>query len=115
MKKLFILSLIVFLAACSSAKLLTPAQSDVDRVSSKYPGYTLTDLNNGKTLFQQTCNRCHALKDPTSRNEDKWKVIVPTMIGKLNKKKGKTVIDDQQQQSITRYLVTMSAAPKPSK
>ena len=115
MKKSFILIFIVILTACSSAKLLTPAQSDVDRVSAKYPGYTLAELNEGKAMFEQTCSRCHRLKDPASRNEDKWNKIVPQMIGKLNKKEGKVVVDDKQQAIILRYMVTMSSAPKPTK
>ncbi len=111
-KTLLILFVIVFAACSSTFQLATPQQSDVDRVSSKYPGYNLAELNDGKALFQQTCNRCHKLKNPTSRNETKWNKIVPKMIGKLNKKEGKTVIDEKQQESILKYLVTMSSAPK---
>jgi cytochrome c5 len=85
---------------------------DVDRVSSKYPGYNLAGLNEGKALFEQTCNKCHRLKNPTSRNEDKWTKIVPSMIKKLNKKEGKVVIGDKQQESILRYIITMNSARK---
>jgi cytochrome c5 len=112
LKKSFIIISIVLFTACSSAKLLTPSQHDVSRVSSKFPGYTLTDLNQGKALFESTCDRCHKLKNPASRDEEQWDKIVPKMIGKLNKKEGKTEIDSTQQESILRYLVTMSSAPK---
>ncbi|HWY36686.1 MAG TPA: hypothetical protein VNX68_18725 [Nitrosopumilaceae archaeon] len=115
MNKLFVLFLLSILTACATVRLIPPAQSDVDRVSSKYPGYTLADLNSGKALFEQTCNRCHRLKNPASRNEDQWDKIVPKMIQKLNKKEGSIVIDDKQQQSILQYLVTMSNAPKPAR
>jgi nitrate/TMAO reductase-like tetraheme cytochrome c subunit len=111
MKKLFILFLMTIAAACT-VRLIPPTQSDVDRVSAKYPGYSLTELNEGKALFVQTCNRCHRLKNPTSRNEIKWAEIVPTMIKKLNKKEGKVVIDDKQQESILRYIITMNSARK---
>lgn len=104
----------LWLTACT-VKLMVPAQPDVDRVSAKYPGYSLADLNSGKALFETTCSRCHRLKNPTSRNEEKWDKIVPKMIAKLNKKAGKEVIDAGQQESILKYLVTMSTAPKPSK
>ncbi len=114
MKKSFYLFLMTVFTACS-VKLIPPSQGDVDRVSAKYPGYTLAALNDGKALFEQTCSRCHRLKNPASGNEDKWKEIVPKMIGKLNKKEGKEVIDSKQQESILQYLVTMSSAPKPSK
>ena len=111
MKKLLIVFLMAVSAACT-VKLIPPTQSDVDRVSAKYPGYTLTQLSEGKALFEQTCNRCHRLKNPTSRNEAKWTEIVPSMIKKLNKKENKVVIDDKQQESILRYVITMNAAGK---
>jgi cytochrome c5 len=112
MKKILFILFVCLFVACGTVKLAAPQQSDVDRVSTKYPGYTLTELNDGKALFQQTCNRCHKLKNPTSRDETKWNEIVPKMINKLNKKEGKTVIDQTQQESILKYLVTMSSAPK---
>lgn len=112
MKKSCILLSIILLSACS-AKLIAPAQSDVDRVSSKYPGYTLADLNAGKDLYQHTCNRCHFLYNPHSRSEEKWQGIVPTMINRLNRRKHKEVVDSHQQELILRYLGTMSAQPKP--
>ena len=115
MKKLFCISLLVFIAACGAVKLIQPTQADVDRVSTKYPGYTLAELQGSKVLYEQTCSRCHKLKNPSSRSEKKWDKIVPTMIGKLTKKEGHQVIDSKQQDSILRYLVTMSSAPKSEK
>lgn len=112
MKKTLFILFVSISAACGTVKLAAPQQSDIDRVSTKYPGYNLAELNDGKALFQQTCDRCHKLKNPTSRDEAKWNQIVPKMIGKLNKKEGKTVIDEKQQESILKYLVTMSSAPK---
>jgi cytochrome c5 len=112
MKMLSILALITMFTACT-VKLMEPAQSDVDRVSTKYPGYDLAQLNEGKALFETTCNRCHRIKNPMSRNEEKWKKIVPKMIGKLNKKEGKVVIDDKQQESILKYIITMNGGSKP--
>lgn len=112
MKKSIPILLLMTVAAACSVKLVPPAQSDADRVVGQYPGYTLDSLNQGMALFQQTCNRCHKLKNPTSRSEDQWKKIVPTMVGKLRKKAGPTAISDQQQSLITKYLVTMCNAPK---
>ena len=107
---LFFLALLS-LTACS-VTLVTPTQADVDRVSSKYPGYTLAELNDGKTLFQHTCNRCHKLKNPASRNETKWNKLVPKMINKLNSKEGKKVVDENQQELILKYIVTMNSVAK---
>jgi len=111
MKRIFVVLFLIMQVACT-VKLATPSQSDVERISPKYPGYTLSELNDGKTLFEQTCNRCHRLKNPASRNETKWNKIVPKMINKLNKKEGKTVIDEKQEELILKYIVTMNSASK---
>jgi hypothetical protein len=111
MRIIIVLLLIMFFAACS-VKLAVPAQSDVDRVSGTYPGYSLAELNADKALYESTCSRCHRLKNPTSRSEAKWDKIVPKMIARLNKKEGREVIDAKQQESILKYLVTMGPSVK---
>jgi hypothetical protein len=111
MRIIFVLFLITIFTACS-VKLMVPAQSDVDRVSGKYPGYSLAELNADKALYESTCSRCHRLKNPTSRSEAKWDKIVPRMIVRLNKKEGREVIDARQQESILKYLVTMGPSVK---
>ena len=111
MKKTYFILFIAILTSCS-VKLAVPNQSDVERVSVKYPGYSLVELNEGKALFEQTCNRCHRLKSPTSRDENKWSEIVTKMVKKRNKKAGKEVIDDKQKEAILKYLITMSSATK---
>lgn len=106
MRIVFVFLTVIFFAACS-VKLMTPVQSDVDRVSGKYPGYSLSALNADKALYESTCSRCHGLKNPRSRNEAKWNQIVPKMIARLNRKEGHEVINAQQEADILRYLVTM--------
>jgi hypothetical protein len=111
MRMVVVLFLIVTFTACS-VKLMVPAQSDADRVSGKYPGYSLAELNADKALYESTCSRCHRLKNPTSRSEEKWDKIVPKMVARLNKRVGKEEIDQKQQASILRYLVTMGPSIK---
>jgi cytochrome c5 len=111
MKKISIVLLLATLTACTATKLLTPAQTDADRGAQKFKGYTLTDLNQGKTLFETKCTVCHSAKNPASRNEDKWREIVPKMAAK-SKDRGKGEIDAQSQELIIKYLVTMGSAPK---
>jgi cytochrome c2 len=109
MKKYLLIIGVILLAACKSTKLLTPSQSDVDRVSSRYPGYTLAELNHGKAIFTQYCGQCHKLKKPESRTEEQWKTIVPRMVAKVNKKE-KDAIDADEEEVLLKYLVTMSTA-----
>jgi len=113
MKKTIVILATLALASCFSAKLITPSQSDVDRVLSKYPDYSLADLNNGKSLFEKHCGICHGLKDPSSRTEIQWNSIVPKMTKKVNNKEG-NVLDANAEKAILRYLITMSTA-KPIK
>jgi hypothetical protein len=110
-KKISIYVTIVTLIACVSKKVLGPTQSDVDRVKDKFPGYTLTELNHGKTLYEQNCASCHILKNPSSETEEEWKKIVPEMVLKVNRKT--TVLSAKDQDDILKYLITMgSAMPK---
>ncbi|MDO9187371.1 MAG: hypothetical protein Q7W13_15260 [Bacteroidia bacterium] len=108
MKKTLPLFLFIALTACS-AKLLLPTQTDVNRVSAKYPGYTWNELMAGKSIYEQNWR---ILKDPASRNEEQWKEIVPHLVKKLNKRKGKEVIDSKAQETLLKYLITMSMVPK---
>jgi hypothetical protein len=111
MRIALVIFLIMAVTGCT-VKLMVPAQSNVDRVAGKYPGYSLPELSADKALYESTCSRCHRLKNPTSRSEAKWDKIVPKMIGRLNRKEGREVIDAKQQESILRYLVTMGPEVK---
>jgi hypothetical protein len=108
MKNILIIFSFVSLTACS-AKLLLPTQTDVNRVLTRYPGYTWNQLMAGKAIYERNWR---ILKNPSSRSEEQWKEIVPRMVKKLNKRKGKEVIDSKGQETLLRYLITMSKAPQ---
>lgn len=112
--KIAVIAFTVVLSACSAVKLVTPSDADAQRGSQKYPGLTLANLNEGKTLFEQNCAKCHGLKDPAKRDEEKWNSVVPRMVKKVNKKAGHEEVDPREQQLILQYLVTMSTV-KPAK
>lgn len=108
---------IAILVACGTAKKSTPeaeilpTQADVDRVQTKFPGYTLSELNEGKQLFEANCNLCHRLKKPASEPESEWRTIVPRMVKKVNNKKDHH-IDAAGEEKILRYLITMGSVGK---
>lgn len=110
MKKKLTFCAALLLTACVSAKLAAPAQSDVERVKDKYPGYTLAQLKEGQMLFENNCNLCHGLRDPKRHTEAEWKEIVPRMSAKVNKKEGHH-LSENDQEMILRYVVTMSMSP----
>ena len=100
----------LILIGCKATLLLVPTESDVERGKSKYPDYTLTQLSQGKLLYEQNCQSCHNLKKPTSRTEEEWKAIVPNMSKQVNKTS--MVLKNTEQELILRYLVTMGLTKK---
>ena len=104
MRKIVVFAAVLILTACGTA-LLMPAQSDVDRVVEKFPGYTLTALNEGKTLYENNCKKCHGLKKPENFTEAQWNKIMPPMAQKAK-------INAEQEESIRKYVITMSGAQR---
>ena len=120
MKKNSLLAVVgvAILVACGTAKNsgaakveALPTQADVDRVQTKFPGYTLDELYQGKQLFEANCNLCHKLKKPASEPESEWREIVPRMVKKVNNKEGHH-IDGAGQEKILRYVITMGSVEK---
>jgi len=108
MKTPYILPIIIILlSACTATQIPTPVQADVDRVSSKFPDVSLTQLQQGKTIFESHCGQCHKLKNPATRTEEKLNKIVPKMFLRVARKEGKP-LDKSDEQLILQYLVTMS-------
>lgn len=99
--------LVLFLTSCLPTRLLVPVQSDVDRIQDTYPGFTLAELEIGKSLYEYNCGMCHRLKKPESQTREAWARIVPGMSKKANKKKPGS-IDAEKQELILKYLITMS-------
>ena len=103
MKKQLLILLVVLGSACSAVKLLEPGQADADRGAKTFPGYTLNDLNLGKQIYVDHCNKCHRYKAPETRNETKWDKVIPKMAKKAK-------LDSTQQSLVLKYVVTMSTA-----
>lgn len=103
MKKTLFVFFILFISACTATKLITPTQTDADRGSQKFQGYTMNDLAQGKAIYESHCNKCHRYKVPESRNETKWDKIIPVMAKKAK-------LDSMQEDLVLKYVVTMSTA-----
>ncbi|MEZ5008052.1 MAG: hypothetical protein R2728_11870 [Chitinophagales bacterium] len=113
MKKLllsvFILSV---LAACSTVELAEPNQTDVVWAQKKFPSITLSDLNEGKVLFEKNCGLCHSLKRSMRQDEAELPKIVTEMSEKVNKKRKSEVMGKEEQQLLLQYLVTLNGVPQ---
>lgn len=71
----------VFFIQCSSSKSATTTpkltnQQKLDIIKNKY---TQAQLDEGHTIWQGNCGKCHTLYAPDSRNIDKWERILPSM------------------------------------
>lgn len=109
MKKLILSSLVLLAIACSK-KTTTSAEPDLSKVSGRFPGYTVSQYRDGKSLYEGNCGKCHALKKPGAYSEEKWAGIVPPMVSKVNKKAGSEVLDKAKEELILRYLITAKVA-----
>jgi hypothetical protein len=69
----------ILFAGCS--KTLTTNQDSlyVPTAADATPTASLTDLQAGRTLFINSCGRCHSLYSPDSFSATSWKSIVPGM------------------------------------
>lgn len=112
MKKAITFFSLLLLVSCAANRVLVPNEADAARGAQKFPGLTLSELNEGKTIYEANCGLCHELEKPRSRNEAGWNAIVPGMVAKVNKKAGSEVIDSHKKDLILHYLITMSNAPK---
>ncbi len=112
MRQTVIITLLFFIAACSTSTGLITTLEDAERGAKKYPEYTFAQLNEDKRLYEQYCSMCHQLKKPSAKKEGEWWLTVTTMALKAQNKAGKEVIDQKTQDAITRFLIVMCDATK---
>jgi cytochrome c2 len=105
MKKTLVIIALVGLAACASQKMLTPTEADATAAASKFPGTTLADLQEGKTLYEANCQKCHGLKNPQKFTETQLDQIVPSMAAKAK-------VDKATETKIHHYMVALSQRKK---
>ncbi len=109
MKKIITLlsfaTLSVFLVNCSSGKktaVTTPAENvektPADKVAEIRKNYTAQQLEEGKTIWQGSCDKCHKLYLPESRSVQKWENVLPRM-----SKRSK--LSDEQAGLVRAYII----------
>jgi mono/diheme cytochrome c family protein len=100
-KALVLLPLLIFMA-CGTVKLATPTVDDVALASTDY---------HGKEVMEVHCGNCHKIYKPRKFSTEHWNGIVPKMVGKANKRAGKTEqagIDASGEENLLRYILTMT-------
>ena len=72
----FAAALVVF--ACSPA-VVHPNARDASWASEKWPGTTVAELEQGRTVFVTRCAGCHNLPLPDSKSSEEWATVVGDM------------------------------------
>ncbi len=103
MKNLIIVFVALFFVACSS-KIKKEPQAEKPFVS-KFPNYTVTDFQNGKSLYTNHCGNCHGLKPLQSLDEKGWREIVPDMVKKANDQSPMYKLSAKDEDLILKYVL----------
>lgn len=93
------------LAACSGSALPEPTVADASRGGAHFPGLTLGELQQGRSLYVSRCGSCHALKRPAELPPEQWQEEVSEMRTKNGVK-----LSDAEAQAIVRYLAVAATA-----
>lgn len=89
----------LLLVSCGTKKApAAPAEPAAPAVTEAVKPTELTpELAEGKSLYENSCARCHKLYEPKKFNQEEWKPILVSM-----QKKAK--LDDVKMASITNYI-----------
>ena len=84
------IALICFLASCTTK----PAVAEGTKTM------TAENIALGKTLFDNSCGRCHDLPNPTSHSAQDW-------VGIMNSMAPKAKLNDEQRALVYDYVVSV--------
>jgi cytochrome c5 len=83
----------ILLVSCTSK---APVTTATPATSTSTP----EQIAQGKTIFENSCGRCHKLPDPTSHNSVQW-------VGIMNSMAPKAKLTDDQHQWVYDYIVSV--------
>lgn len=83
----------ILLASCTPKTSATTAPVSVAQS-------TAEQIAQGKTIFENSCGRCHKLPDPTSHTSVQW-------VGIMNSMAPKAKLTDEQHQWVYDYIVSV--------
>ncbi|AYN01012.1 cytochrome C [Chryseobacterium aahli] len=92
----------IFFAAAFASVLLascTPKSTPVAEAP-KSATSTAEQIAQGKTIFENSCKRCHGLPDPTAYTSVQW-------VGIMNSMAPKAKLTDEQHQWVYDYVVSV--------
>lgn len=75
----FVLMLATFFGSCKKDATVSSDSLYVPTASNVTPNATLQELQEGRDLYMNNCNRCHGLYLPESNTPMQWKNILTSM------------------------------------
>ncbi|WP_234109634.1 MULTISPECIES: cytochrome C [Chryseobacterium] len=79
-----------FIVSCTPK---TPAAAGTKTISAEY-------LSQGKTIFENSCKKCHDLPQPTDHSAQAW-------VGIMNSMAPKAKLNEEQHQMVYDYVVSV--------
>jgi hypothetical protein len=78
---LVLVSTSLLLIKCTPKKITTTAISAENKakIDEIRRNYTQAQMDEGKTIWQSNCNKCHRLHEPAEHSIDKWEKVLPDM------------------------------------
>ncbi len=101
-----LLSALVLLPLSGCVTLIDPTSAHVSWADERWPGTTLQDLEEARTLYLLTCTECHRARSPRRYEPDRWEFAIYRML------EGEDVdIEPDVISRIVLYLGAASALP----
>lgn len=91
--------LIVGMILCSASLVVSCGPKSVAVTGPKYT--SSEQLAQGKTIFENSCNRCHKLPDPSKHDDQGW-------LKTLSRMAPKAKLSEDQHQMVYDYLILVN-------
>lgn len=110
MKKLIVTTVlgafVIVMANCSPKVAQQVTAGPVPTAAQMQTQFTADQLDQGKMIWQNNCNKCHKLFAPESRTPEGWNNILKKMITKAR-------LNTEDATLVRAYLIANSGQPKP--
>jgi mono/diheme cytochrome c family protein len=88
-------------AAGCAGQIPPPMDADALRAQERWPGTTVAELTQGRSLYIDHCSGCHSLYRPASQPAREWAAIVTEMADRAK-------LDTDRSHAVIRYLTAMA-------
>jgi hypothetical protein len=106
MKKIITISILaatgLLLAQCAPktpASMASSAKAPADEVAAIKQKYTQEQMDHGKTISLNSCNKCHSYHEASEFSVAKWEKVLPSMTHKAK-------LNDDDSKLVSAYLIS---------